>query len=149
MSVVSCSGLGRVRVSRIMLQSLAHGPMMPTHMRYIYKQHPAGYACAVCGGLATTEQDVRHFWANPVTDPTHPMTAVHVEEACSTATQQGTPVADLAIPTVDNPVHATPVVGESLAGLRQNLIQLGATGHGTSRTLRDMFDAEGRIGLDA
>lgn len=143
------SGLDRAWVSRIMLQSLAHGPMMPTGMRHIYRQHPAGYACAVCGGLAATEEGISHFWANPVTGPTRSTTTVYREEACPTAAQEGTSVAVPTIPAVHDSVHASPVGRDSIAGLRQSLVRLGATGHDTSNTLRDMFDPVGPVGLDA
>ena len=124
--------------------------MMPTGMRHIYKQHPAGYACAVCGGLATTEEGISHFRANPVTDPIHPTSTVHLEEARPIAAQQDAPVGVPATPTVDDTARAMPVAGEPLAGLRQqNFTQLGATRHGTPRTLRDMFDPMGRLGLEA
>jgi hypothetical protein len=95
-----------------------------------------------------TEEGISHFWANPVTDPTRPTSTVHFDDACPAAAQQDTPVADPAIPTLDSTVHVMPVVGESLAGLRQNLVELSASGHGSSRTLRDMFDPIGRVRLD-
>jgi hypothetical protein len=123
---------------------------MPTGMRHIYKQHPAGYACAVCGGLANTEEGISHFWANPVTEPIPPTGTVHLEEACPIPAQQGAPVVVPATPTVDDTARAMPVTGEPLAGVRQqNFTQLGATRHGTPRTLRDMFDPMGHLGLDA
>jgi hypothetical protein len=139
-----------MRVSRIMLQSLTREPMTPTSMRHIYKQHPPGYACAVCGGLATTEEGISHFRANPVTDPIPPTSTVHLEEACPITAQQGAPVAVPATPTVDDTARAMPVTGEPLTGQRQqNLTQLGATRRDTPRTLRDMFEPMGRLGLDA
>ena len=133
-------GLVRARVSRIMLQSLSHGPMTSAGMSHIYKQHPGGYTCAVCGGLAATEEGVSHFWTNPVT-------TVHAEEADPVAPQR-TSDAVPATPMADDAVHTAPDAWEPLTGLRQNLGRLGATGHDTSRTLRDMFDPVGRVGLN-
>ena len=119
--------------------------MMPTGMRHIYKQNPAGYACAVCGGLAATEEGASHFWTNPVTEPIRPVTTVHAEEADPVAPQR-TSDAVPATPMADDAVHPTPVTREPLTGLRQSLDRLRATGHDTSRTLRDMFDPIGHVG---
>jgi hypothetical protein len=114
-----------------MLQSLAHEPMMPTGMRHIYEQHQTGHVCAVCGALASTERGTNHLWTGP-----------------ATAAPQHTPVTDPATLAVHDSVRVMSVDRESLVGLRQNLIRLGATGDGASRTLRDMFDPMGSAGLN-
>lgn len=111
-------------------------------MNHIYKQHPAGYACAVCGGLATTEQGIDRFPVRPVTDLTPPTTPPHLATACTAAARRSTSAADPVAPTV-------PGAGESLAGLRHDLVRLGETGDTEFRTLRDMFDSVDRVGLDA
>ena len=124
-----------------MLQSLAHEPMVPTGMRHIYEQHQTGHVCAVCGGLASTERGTDHLWTGPATTD-------HLAEERSAATQQAKLVTDPVTPAVHDSVRVMPVARESLAGLRQNLTRRGTTDDGTSKTLRDMFDPVGRIGLN-
>jgi hypothetical protein len=122
-----------------MLQSLAHEPMMPTGMRHIYEQHQTGHVCAVCGALASTERGTNHLWTGPANTN-------RLAEACSTAIPQ--PVTDPVTPTVHDSVRVMSVDRESLVGLRQNLDGLGVTDDGAPRTLRDMFDPVGRVGLN-
>ena len=136
------AGLARTRVSRTMLQSLAHEPMVPTGMRHIDQQQSIGHVCAVCGGFAATERGTNHLWTGPATTD-------HFAEACSVATPQPTPAADPATPAVHVSVRATPIMVESLAGLRQNLNGLGVTDNGAFRALRDMFDPMRRVGSNA
>ncbi len=115
---------------------------MPTGMRHIDKQQSTGHVCAVCGGLATTERGTNHLWTGAATTD-------HLAEACSVATPQPTPDADTVTPAVHGSVRATPIMMESLAGLRQNLNGLGVTDNGAPRALRDMFDPMRRVGFNA
>ncbi len=127
-----------MEASRILLQSLDCRPMMPTGMEHIYQQHPTGYSCAVCGGLATTERGTNHLWAAPATETKQP----------ASTTRRSIPVSEPATPVVVDTVPVVPATPDSLAGLRQDLVGLGTTDDDTSRTLRDMFDAVDRVGID-
>jgi hypothetical protein len=95
----------------------------------------------VCGGLASTERGTNHLWTGTAATD-------RLAEAGTTAAPQHTPVADPATAAAHDSVRVVPVASGSLAGLRQNLIRGGATDDGTSKTLRDMFDPVGRVGLN-
>ena len=138
-----------MRVSRIMLQSLAHRPMMPTGMRHSFGQHPTGHVCAVCGELDTAEPGTNHLWTDPTPNPQHSTVAIPVTDVHSSPAPQATPVVAPAAPTSKSAVPVTAMATDSLTELRQLLIELATANHPSARTLRDSFDPMRRIATGA
>jgi hypothetical protein len=136
-------------VSRTMLQSLTHRPMMVTGMRHIDKQQQAGHVCAVCGELDTAERGTNHLWTDPTPNPQHATVAFPVTDVHSSPAPQATPVVAPTAPIAGNTVHVTAMATDSLIDLRQLFIELTTANHPSARTLRDSFDPMRRIATGA